>query len=173
MREITVNLVRGSYAVENLVQVHAGAPVDLLLGTDVHRQLGLVVLALRQDGKADELLRGETWKHSVENQRVESPPVHPIGLSVQESGQKKSADCAVIVRLIQTTRLPANYVKTIRAEVHGTGLSSCVFEPESQFMLANQLLMVDAVVEPNERQEVTLVIENHGHHPVRLQKNQT
>ena len=30
VREITVNLVRGSYAVESTVQVHTGAPVDML-----------------------------------------------------------------------------------------------------------------------------------------------
>ena len=45
--------------------------------------------------------------------------------------------------------------------------SSCIVESESQFMLANQLRMVDAIVKPN---KLTLV---WGHHPVRLQKNQT
>ena len=56
----------------------------------------------------------------------------------------------------------------MRAKIDSAGLSSCIFEPESQFMLANQLRMVDAIVEPNKQNEVTLLIENWGHHPVRL-----
>ena len=42
-----MSLARGGYIVDSTVQVHAGAPVNLLLGSDVHRQLGLAVLALQ------------------------------------------------------------------------------------------------------------------------------
>ena len=41
--------------------MHAVVPVDLLLSTEVYHQLGLAVFALKSDGKAEKLLRGETW----------------------------------------------------------------------------------------------------------------
>ena len=50
VREIKVTLARLSFSVEATIQVHAGAPVYLLLGTDVQPQLGLVFLALRSNG---------------------------------------------------------------------------------------------------------------------------
>ena len=62
VREIRVTLTRLTFSVEATVQVHAGAPVDLLLGTDVQLQLGLVLLAVQSDGKDKEPLQGKTWK---------------------------------------------------------------------------------------------------------------
>ena len=55
VHEIKVTIAGLSFSVEATIQMHAGAPVDLLLGTDVQPQLGLVFLALRSNGEAQEL----------------------------------------------------------------------------------------------------------------------
>ena len=55
VREIKVTIKRAAFTTDTTIQVQAGAPVDLLLGTNVQPRLGFVFLASGADGSAEEL----------------------------------------------------------------------------------------------------------------------
>ena len=64
----------------------------------------------------------------------------------------------VTVCLLQATHLPSRNAKTVRDKVITKSQSPSIFEPETEFLSANQLKMPNAVVEPDHGQQITLVM---------------
>ena len=131
--------------------VQAEAPVDLLLGTDVQPQLGFMFMASSASGMSRELLKGGRWKTEESTSSETLEPNEPAS--------------AAVVRLLQATRVPAKFAKTVRTKIASATTLPSLFEPKQQFAEANDLRMHDAMVEPNDEQVVTLIIENHGLQP--------
>ena len=52
---------RGEHSTECVVQVQSGVPVDLLLGTDVHSLLDILVSVHNSDDNASDLLSNQYW----------------------------------------------------------------------------------------------------------------
>ena len=155
VREIRVTIKR---VTEVTVQVQAGAPVDLLLGTDF---LG--------DGSAEELLQGGRW--GCESQNEVEPQSAAETVPALTTAPPNSTSSPVTVSLLQATCLPPQYAKTIRAKVTTKSQSPSLFEPETESLPANQLKMPNAIVEPDRGQQITLVIQNHGLLPLKLKKD--
>ena len=86
--------------------------------------------------------------------------------------ETETTDTPVVVNLLQATRLPAQFAKTVHAKVTTPLRSPSLFEPEQDFLSAHHMKMPSAVVEPDGGQQITLVIENHGFTPLKLKKNQ-
>ena len=169
--EIKVTLKRASYVTEAVIQVHAGAPIDLLLGTDVQPRLGFMFLATDADGSAEELIQGGKWscERSGNGPPSLDSAVPPLPTPAAESSSPPGT--SVTVNLLQATHLPARFAKVVRAKVTTKSQSLSLFEPESELLASKSLKIPDAVVEPDCDQQITLVIENHGLSPLKLKKN--
>ena len=137
VKQIRVTLSRAGFSVTSVVQVHSGAPVDLLLGTDLLPQLGFSMVAQGPDGSALDLLQ-------------EQPPGVVSGSPTQERD-------AAVVRLIQATKLPPLYQKMVCARVHTPGKEKrlMLFEPEQAFTDRSGVRVAEAAVELSDEQEVT------------------
>ena len=105
--QIKVAISRGEHSAECVVQVQKGAPVHLLLGTDVHSRLGILVLACDSDNSATDLLSNQCWSKKTEPDNVEEPTI--TNVEPQEG----------TVKLITATRLPARQARLVRARVEG------------------------------------------------------
>ena len=64
--QIRCHIARGQYSGQILVQLQRGAPIPLLIGTDVQPMLGFMFLQKSPDGRAVDLLRG----HKVQLEMV-------------------------------------------------------------------------------------------------------
>ena len=147
VKQVMCNLSRGNYVIEPVLQVQKGAPVDLLLGTDVLPQLGFSFVQKEREGQSTNLL-ADTDK----NVDPATPPA--------------------AVRLIQATRLPAHHRKLIRVEIDGKigDGGTSLFEPDLQALSQKGLSMADAVVGVGDGKGTTLVISNQGTEPVQLEE---
>ena len=120
---------RDDFIVETVLQVQKGAPVDLLLGTDIFSHMGFTFSRLEKDGKLTDLL-GEL-KSDMSAPADNGVPngsthfklyanVSPVGPTESKSsstlvpGQDTKA---VTVRLIQGTCLPAYHYKLVHVSV--------------------------------------------------------
>ena len=61
VRQMTVVIERGDHKCQAVVLIQKGAPLDLLLGTDLHSNLGFLLLKTGSSGMAVDLLQGEKW----------------------------------------------------------------------------------------------------------------
>ena len=106
-------LSRGNLTVETFLQVQKGAPVDLLLGTDVLSHLGFSFSRLENNGKLTYLL---------------GKPESSLNVEVVKEATKGSAEPelanvpeeitpSTVVKLIHATRLPAHHSKLVRVSV--------------------------------------------------------
>ena len=169
--QMKAQLSRGSRSSLMVVQVQKGAPIDLLIGTDVQTQLGFLFLDSCPDGPAVDLLNGKVWSVS----ELQTPSVIPQLEKLTpptETPQGISSECPV-VRLINATRLPARHSKLVRA--HVTGLreqSHTLFEPAKETLEQQGVLMEVGVTEPDGGGFITLAIQNHSFGPVCLKKGQ-
>ena len=59
--QVKVSISRGEHSAQCVVQVQNGASVDLLLGTDVHSHLGILVLVCDSGDNATDLLSNQCW----------------------------------------------------------------------------------------------------------------
>ena len=57
---MTANISRENYACSATVLVQKDAPLDLLLGADLHASLGFLLLETGSDGRALDLLQDKT-----------------------------------------------------------------------------------------------------------------
>ena len=138
-----------------VLQVQNGAPVDLLLGTDVLGRLGFGLVQQEGEGHITDLLK-QTDRETGET---------------GGPGHKDAGAPAAVVKLLQATRLPARHSRLIRVGIandKGAVEEMTLFEPETQTVNEKGLAMADAVVGVGSGGEVTLVIVNHGISPVRL-----
>ena len=120
---------RDDFIVETVLQVQKGAPVDLLLGTDILSHMGFTFSRLEKDGKLTDLL-GEL-KSDMSAPADNGVPngsthfklyanVSPVGPTESKSSSTlvPGEDTkAVTVRLIQATYLPAHHYKLVHVSV--------------------------------------------------------
>ncbi len=101
---------------EGVIHIQKGAPVDLLVGTDVQPQLGFLFLESGQDTIATNLLDGKRWNLSeAQTQPVtHQPQEESLPAEAAREGHNETPG---VVRLIQATRLPARHSKLVRARV--------------------------------------------------------
>ena len=89
VRELEVEIERAGYSIKSVIQIHVGASVELLLGTDVLPHLGFLVLARSTGGTTEDLLMTAV---------LESP-----------------RDGGAIVQLLQTVKVPPQHKKVVHA----------------------------------------------------------
>ena len=123
------------------VQIQAGAPVDLLMGTDVQPRLGFLFLVSSADGSAEELLQGGRWRFESQNEVEPQPAAETV--PALTTAPLNLTSSSVTVSLLQATRLPPLYAKTVRAKVTTKSQSPSLFEPETEFLPAECGLTVD------------------------------
>ena len=146
VKQIQVTLSRAGFSVTSVVQVHGGALVDLLLGTDLLPHLGFSMVAKSPDGSTLDLLQKQT--------RTDRNP----------------GEHTPVVCLIQATKLPPLHQKMVRAKVHNLAgqKGMMLFEPEMGFTDENGVQVAEAALEVSEEQEVTLILQNYRKEPVEL-----
>ena len=153
--QVCCQLRRGAKEMNAVLQMQNGAPVDLLLGTDVLGRLGFGLVQQEGEGHTTDLLK-QTDRETGET---------------GGPGHKDAGAPAAVVKLLQATRLPARHSRLIRVGIandKGAVEEMTLFEPETQTLNEKGLAMADAVVGVGSGGEVTLVIVNHGTSPVRL-----
>ena len=141
------------------VQVYADAQVDLLLGTDVQPQLGLVLLALKSNEKAQELFQERLGDVSRMMNLLKQPLLVVNG------------NMSTMEQIATSHKTPCKFCKDNQNQSVRQWPVFFLFEPDPQFLNTHQLRMTDAVVEPNIQQEVRLIIENCGLQSLKLKKN--
>ena len=159
-------LSRGSLTVETILQVQKGAPVDLLLGTDVLSRLGFSFSRLENNGKLTYLLGKSESGLNVE----------VVKEATKDSAEPELADVSeettppVVVKLIRATRLPARHSKLVRVSVDCPSMlnSLCIFEPELCHLHKKGVTMSDGLVDVGKH--MTLTIRNQGAEPVLLEE---
>ena len=135
--QIKASISRGEHSAECVVRVQKGAPVDLLLGTDVHSCLGILVLMCDSSDVATDLLSNQCWSKKTDGILVE-PNV--INAEPREG----------TVKLITATRLPARQARLVRAKVEGAGdVSVTLLQPASQ-LREKGLLIEEAAISPDD-----------------------
>ena len=156
--QICCQVSRGSYKTDAVIQVQNGAPVDLLIGTDLQPHLGFAFLQLNDSEPHTNLLSLQGSKATSQVKLPEEP----------DSGTETSAT----VRLLNATRLPGRHSKLVRAKVdRGVETQSvALFEPG--VLDEKGLRMADAAVETRSGHHITLIIENESLEPVWLKKGQ-
>ena len=199
IRQIQVKLSKAGNQADAIIQVQQDAPVGLLLGTDVLAPLGFAMLEPDSEGVTTDLLRGQKWQkeataipsgiqsssESLPREVVaedlsqpvfESKPdnssnhqARPVMSDATPARQEGSVHPPAIVRLLQAVRLPARHKKLLKAKVEGfTDSHFALFEPEPE--LRNELIVPEALVEPDASSIVTLIMENSSLEPTRLKK---
>ena len=137
------------------MQVQKGAPVDLLLGTDVHSCLGILVLMCNSCDVATDLFSNQCWSKKTDGVLVE-PNV--INTEPREG----------TVKLITATKLPARQARLVRAKVEGAGdVSVSLLQPASQ-LREKGLLVEEAAISPDDEHCVSIPIQNFSHEPLCL-----
>ena len=162
--QMKAQISKGGNSLIGTVQVQKGAPVELLMGTDLQPQLGFFYFEPRQENIATDLFSSKLWNiseaHSLpgphQPQETTRPPAEPP-----------------MVRLINATRLPARHVKLVRARIDCPWEKSfSLFESAKESLEQEGLQMEDGVAEPDESGVVTLTVQNHSSEPVCLKKGQ-
>lgn len=120
VRQLRATVAKGPRVVEALLQVQNGAPVDLLIGTDLQSQLGFAFLEPdieTENGTTTDLLSGEPWKGHGEPESCDLVTSSEPLSSKPNLGSDHTS--MPTVHLIQATRLPARHGKHVRALVEG------------------------------------------------------
>ena len=161
--QMKAHLSRGKHALEGVVQIQKGAPVELLVGTDTQPQLGFLFLDTSLGDTPTDLFNGKKWDLS-ESQTVSTPPVEaPRAVSPRFP----------VVNLINATRLPARHSKFVRARLDNPKEKSfTLFEPAKEALKEVGLLMEEGVAQPDASGFLTLIVQNHSFSPVCLKKGQ-
>jgi len=166
---------RDEYVVETILQVQKGAPVDLLLGTDVLTQLGFIFSKVEKGGKLTCLLSVDSWT-SAEVKRA-TDNITETGLcsssSTAEAGITNVPEAAktAMVKLIQATRLPAHHFKLVRVSMDDSKLydSLCLFEPFLSSLHKMGVTISSGLVDA--QGAITLLMKNQGAEPVLLERD--
>ena len=125
--QIKVSLSRSEHSAECVVQVQSGAPVDLLLGTDVHSLLDILVLVHNSDDNTTDLFSNQYW-----SKKTDSTLMEPSVTNVEPSATNVEPRDGT-VKLIIATRLPARQARLVRTRVKETdGVSVTLLQPASQ-----------------------------------------
>ena len=140
LAEATVTLGKGPHHCKATVMVQEDAPQDVLLGTDCLSQLGIQLTGL------------------------EEPP-HPV--------ITEETTVMATVKLLNPTRIPAGFGRPVRAAlVKGVEIESkrlWMLEPSNNLLDQGGATIEPALVELDEDQQMTVVVNNCGRNPVHLE----
>ena len=164
--QIRCHITRRQYSGQVLVQLQRGAPIPLLIGTDVQPMLGFMFLQNSPDGRALDLLQG----HKVQLE-MSLPLEAGLSASEPEKPSRSDQDTAT-VHLLQTVYLPAQHSLTrlVRARVEGPrGKATTLFEVKHEALGKEGLVVEDGTVFPDEEGCVILVVQNYGDESVHLE----
>ena len=164
--QIRCHIARGQYSGQILVQLQRGAPIPLLIGTDVQPMLGFMFLQKSPDGRAVDLLKGHKVQLEMGSPVEESlTELSTSGPGTSSSGDKDTAT----VHLLQAVRLPAQHSRLVRARVEGPRENvTTLFEAEHEALGKEGLVVEDGTVFPDEEGCVTLVVQNYGDQSIHL-----
>ena len=164
------HLERDGYQVKTVLQVQKGAPVDLLLGTDVLSHLGFSLMQASRQGSATDLLQTTNAPCIPQNSVQGTPQVESAPQKLETGSTNGSAQ----VKLIQATRLPARHSKLVHVDVTVSDPISGIhlFEPEQQVLRERGLAMADAVVGVGDGKGMKLLITNHGNTSAQLESGE-
>ena len=169
VRQVKTLITRDGYAADAVVQVQSGAPMPLLIGTDLLPQLGFSFLQVQREGKNVDLLHMPEPEQSADCGRGTGPVTTAL---VEDQGETKPQGRGV-VHLIQATRLLGRHMKLLRAHLKGLREQPLsLFEPECSLQTERGLMLAEAVTLPDVDDCVTLVIQNQASHTTRLRKGQ-
>ena len=115
IRQTTANISRENYACNATVLVQEDAPLDLLLGTDLHASLSFLLLETGSNGRALDLLQNKEWEVSELSTAKQLKDSHKE--TTPESAISEETPQPVVVRLITAVQLPARQGKLVRAHV--------------------------------------------------------
>ena len=159
--QVKVHMERAGHAVDAVVQVHKGAPTDLLLGTDLLPVLGFQLLESQENGASLDLFSSGSKEANTFPSKVSSD-----GVKVAVSLPLVSP---IEVRLLKAARLPALHKKLVKAQVQSSESESpSLFVPTNEALKSAGLRIEEAVLCPDENNCVTLIVENHGLSPAHL-----
>ena len=158
--QIELTLSRGQYQLITTILVRKDAPNDLLLGTDVQPQLGFSLGTKDADGSITDLFTGERLPPTKLKQTVrEESSKSPVELNGAPENEQERYD-GKEVRLLQAVKVPAGMQKVVRATVGDTPHKGPLMFTPSE--LGDGLQMADSVVEMEDDQFVTLILQNNG-----------
>ena len=155
VRELEVEISRAGYSTKAVIQVHVGATVDLLLGTDLMSSLGFSLQAKGIDETTHDLL--------------DSSPSHQ---PEDQESLSKDEEWNPTVRLIQAVKLPPRHKRLVRARVDNLTIPSSLllFEPGDHLLERDGLQAAEAAVAMEDTGQVTLILENHRSEPAVLEE---
>ena len=149
--EVTVSMRRGEYHTEATILVQNKAPVEVLLGTDLLPKLGFALMEHNPDQPAIDLMNNSLGRiHNGEP-----------SLDLENPTPDGETEPAAIVRLLHAVRVPAGHKKIVKASIEGLRCRTHrLFEPTHCFADQRSLTMAEALVEPDEDNTITLILEN-------------
>ena len=190
LAQMPVRITRGNYHTDVKVLVRKGAPNRLLLGTDAQIPLGFSMFKKEAENSGIDLITGELLSIGNEASEPLKPPQGSDGVgsvdqsplstggavTYQEQTPPRTEDLpldsdqAVVVRLLQATRIAPGYKKMVRARVEGDiPHKLSLFTPVP---VEPDVVMADGAVEFSDDRCVVLVVQNHGVVPAKLKKGQ-
>ena len=200
IKQVQCSILHADRAVQVIVQVQRGAPVGLLLGTDILPQLGFALVKNNSSDTAVNLLDTPAKTDQPETIHLSSEVNKPeVANLMDSSAERKNTEVADLqnpsanpknteatnlsdppakpkaaVKLIRAVRLPPRYSKMVRIEPEVEEVlpptSTCLFRPEPKILEEYGLTMPETVVEI--QKEMTLQITNHQTEPIQLNAGQ-
>ena len=165
--QVSVRLATPGHSVTTVIQVQKGAPVQLLLGTDLQVSLGFSLIKSDGDVAIDLSQEGE-WIRKV---AVDSCPAPPANLSESKMESSDQVVPTHTVHLLQATKIPPHHRKLVQMKVNGLrNVPMSLFEPDQGKANEVGVAVADAVVEASQGNCITLILENPNSEPLCLKK---
>ena len=190
--QLECDLSSGGYHLKCQVLIQKGAPVPLLIGTDVLPKLGFLFLRKDQGQTAVDLLGGGSWKIQAQKEDAKPPAARddldtktgrgelaeetakeePDAKTRQEELTKEKTE-PITVRLLHATRLPPRHARFVKARLsHPAGEGTLLFEAGDTRLPHDGLVVEEAATQPDEEGCIRVVIQNHNNVPLGLDEGQ-
>jgi hypothetical protein len=145
--QVLVNICRGDTSTRAKVHIQQGAPVCVLIGTDVLPKLGFVLLESDSGGIATDCLKWKRECETTERSTVSTDYGHD--------------DCSPgTVKLITTTKVPARHVRVVKAKLDGVSRGSVALLDGEIKLKERGLRIAESLLEPDGEHCVRIPIEN-------------
>ena len=168
--QVNIRLATPGHSVTAVVQVQKGAPVQLLLGTDLKVLLGFSLIKSDSDVAVDLSQEGK-WIRKVAVDSLPAPPATLPESRVESSDQVVPTHT---VHLLQATKIPPRHSKLVQIKVTGLrNVPMSLFEPDQGKADEVGVTVADAVVEANQGNCFTVILENPNSEPLCLKKGLT
>ena len=162
-----VCLATPGHSITAVVQVQKGAPVQLLLGTDLQTSLGFTLIK-SVDGVAVDLSQEGEWVRKTAVDPTRAPPAEQPVPEVKVSDQVVPTHT---VHLLQATKILPRHKKLVQMRVTGLKcVPTSLFEPNPGKVKEVGVAVADAIVEANHGNCITLILENPNSELLNLKK---